>query len=129
MTHRRFWLACGYGFVVLVVYLSLTPEPVSTPNIDEVKSGHLLAYAWLMWWFAQLVAPRPARIKLATLLVLLGIGLEYAQGMTEHRTFAYSDMRDNTFGVIAGWIVALTPAGRVLAALDRAWTRHNSPRA
>jgi len=121
-------MACGWAAVILVIYLSLTPEPLSAPTIEEVKSGHLVAYGWLMWWFAQLVQGRRNRIKVATLLALMGIGLEYAQGLTDYRTFAYTDMRDNTLGVAVGWLVAMTPAGRVLAWLDGAWTRTRPPR-
>jgi VanZ family protein len=120
---RHAWLILGAGFVLLVVWLSLTPDPLDAPRVAEVKSGHFLAYAWLMLWFAQLVRAPRARLALALGLVALGVGLEFAQALTPHRTFAYADMRDDAIGVIVGWLCALSPLGRILPAIDRTLAR------
>ena len=120
---RRTWLVAGAGFVLLVVWLSLTPDPIDAPRVAEVKSGHVVAYAWLMLWFAQLVRGAGGRLALALGLLGLGIGLEFAQALTPHRTFAIADMRDDALGVIAGWACALSPLGRAFAAIERALAR------
>ena len=109
---RRAWRVGGTAFVLLVVYLSLTPNPVPVPNVGPFKAGHMAAYAWLMLWFAQLARVRQ-RIAIAVALALMGVVLEYLQDFTGHRTFAYSDMRDNAIGVAIGFALALTPLGRV----------------
>ena len=106
---RKFWLALGIGFVLLVVYLSLTPDPPELGIPQGLKIGHVIAYGWLMLWFAQLYRSAHRRGLLAATLCMLGIALEYVQGMTDYRGFEYSDMLINTGGVIVGWMGASTP--------------------
>lgn len=100
------WLAIGWALVLTVVYLSLTPQPVSIPVEQGDKVGHLAAYAVLMLWFAQLYYPAQRRLVLAVALVALGIGLEFAQLLTETRTFEIADMLADAAGVAIGWLAA-----------------------
>ncbi|HRN60546.1 MAG TPA: VanZ family protein, partial [Chiayiivirga sp.] len=52
-------------------------------------------------------------------LVLLGIGLEYAQGaFTDYRTLDMRDALANTLGVIAGLGTQLTPLRDLLLRID-----------
>jgi hypothetical protein len=120
---RRAWLAGGAGFVGLVIYLSLTPDPLAVPSVENVKTGHVLAYFWLMLWFSQLWHRSLPRLVLALALLALGVGLEYAQRQTGYRTFAYADMRDDLIGIAAGWAAATTVLGRVLAAGEALYAR------
>jgi len=119
MRPRALWLGLGWAFVVLVVYLSLTPEPIDLGRIDEVKVGHFLAYGWLVLWFSQLYRTLRARAAWAIGFALMGVALEYSQGLTEYRSFAYSDMRDNFFGAGMGFALGWTPLGNLLAAVER----------
>jgi VanZ family protein len=118
--YRKLWLGIGAGLVVLVIYLSLTPDPVDVGKIEEVKTGHFLAYAVLMLWFAQIYRSGRSRIAVGLLLVLMGVVLEYAQAMTGYRSFGYVDMRDNAIGVTAGLLLGATPLGRALSGVE-AW--------
>jgi VanZ family protein len=102
----------GTAFVLLVIFLSLTPKPLQVPDVGPFKAGHMLAYAWLMLWFAQLTAMR-RRLAIGVALAAMGVVLEYLQDFTGHRTFAYTDMRDNALGVAIGFALALTPLGRI----------------
>lgn len=117
MRLRPLWLAAGFAFVGLVVYLSLTPDPLQIPAPEGVKLNHILAYGWLMFWFAQLFAGG-TRLGIALALALMGVALEVLQGMTPYRVFSYSDMIQNAIGVGAGWLVSRTRAGRMLAAIE-----------
>ena len=117
---RKAWIACGYGFIALVIYLSLTPSPIPAPSIEGVKTGHVIAYAWLVLWFSQAYPRVRVRLAWATAFVLMGVALEYLQGMTGYRTFAYSDMWDNAIGVAVGLAMASTTLGRLFPELASA---------
>ncbi|HEV8517264.1 MAG TPA: VanZ family protein [Burkholderiales bacterium] len=103
---RALWLAIGWALVLTVVYLSLTPHPISIPVEQGDKVGHVVAYAALMLWFAQIYSPSRRRLLLAVALVALGIGLEFAQLFTETRTFEIADMLADGTGVAIGWLAA-----------------------
>jgi VanZ family protein len=115
---RARWRVLGGVFVGVVVWLSLTPSPLPAPHALGVDVGHVLAYAFLMAWFAQVDPARRARLGYALALCALGVALEVAQGFTSYRVLSASDMRDDALGVAAGWMLALSPAGQVLAWLD-----------
>lgn len=126
LRHERIWTLIGLGFVLVVVYLSLTPEPPDASRILDVKAGHFAAYAWLMLWFAQIHATHRTRFAIAIALVAMGVALEYIQGTTTYRTFAYADMIDNTLGVIAGWTLASTRLGGALGAIEMTLSRREA---
>ena len=105
----RLWTIVGIGFVLLVIYLSLTPDPPDLGAPEGMKVGHLVAYGWLMIWFAQIYRTMPRRLLLAAGFCALGIVLEYVQGMTDYRGFEYSDMVINSAGVALGLVLAWTP--------------------
>ncbi len=119
LRRRNFWIACGVAFVALVLYLSLTPNPIPEPQVGDFDAGHAMAYAWLMFWFAQVFPSTRERIVTAVAFCAMGIGIEYLQRMTGYRTFSYTDMRDDVTGVAIGWAVASTPLGHALAFLER----------
>jgi len=116
---RRWWIGFGVMFVLLVVYLSVTPDPLRAPTVENFKTGHILAYLWCMLWFAQALRRSRERIVVASFLVLLGIALEYVQRATGYRHFAYSDMVDDAIGVGVGWLLSFTPLGRLLGRQPR----------
>jgi VanZ family protein len=117
------WLWIGWALVLFVVYLSLTPEPISIPVEQGDKIGHLVAYAVLMLWYAQLYSSANGRLMLAGAFVALGIGLEFAQLFTDTRTFEIADMLADGVGVAIGWLVGpprtINFLGRVEAVLPR----------
>lgn len=122
LLYRYWWIALGWGFVLLVVYLSLMRAP-QTLDPKAFDAGHLLAYGWLMIWFAQLYRRSAARLVIATALFALGVALEFLQGTTDHRTFDYADMGMNALGVALGLLVARTPAQYALRWLERSIPR------
>ena len=103
---RSVWQAIGALLVALVVYLSLTPDPITLPGADGDKSGHVLAYATLMFWFAQLDARLRRRIGWATTFVAMGIALEFVQRAIGYRSFEVLDMLAGACGVAVGWLAA-----------------------
>jgi VanZ family protein len=103
---RRFWIVIGWFGVVLLIYLSLTPQPVDIPVEQGDKIGHILAYATLTYWWAQLLVATSQRRKVAAALLALGIAIEYVQGWTGWRNFDYYDMLADATGIALGWIAA-----------------------
>ena len=101
-------LALGFGFVGLVFYLSLAPDLPDTGVPNGMKIGHVLAYAWLMLWFAQIYRLNAVRYAGALTFCTMGIGLEYVQGLTDYRGFEYSDMLTNSAGVGIGLLLSHT---------------------
>ncbi|MEF3083321.1 VanZ family protein [Luteimonas sp. SMYT11W] len=109
------WIAAIAGVVVL----SLAPS-VPMPDVpDGDKLGHFLAYFALSAAAVQLYARWPALLGAGVGLVLLGIGLEYAQGaLTQTRMQDPADALANTLGVIVGLSTRLTPFRDVLLQFD-----------
>ncbi len=109
------WLSLGWGLALAVVYLSLTPNPPSAEFSQSDKLGHLLAYASLMGWWSQIDR---RHCRLALMFVLLGLALEIAQSLTDHRQGDILDMAANSVGVGLGWgVTRLWP--NWLYSLDR----------
>jgi VanZ family protein len=115
---KRAWIALGTLFVLLVIYLSLMPDPPDLGAPEGLKIDHVLAYAWLMIWFAQVYRAPWNRLSLALALCGMGILLEYLQGMTDYRGFEYSDMVINSSGVAVGFVLAQTPLQNGLKTLE-----------
>ena len=102
----RLWQAIGYALVLFVIYQSLNHQPIEITVVEGNLLGHFAAYGTLMLWFSQIHAPGRARVACATGFVLLGVCLEIAQGLTDHRTFDLFDVAANATGVALGWLLA-----------------------
>jgi VanZ family protein len=107
---RKGWLALGWLWVAAILWLSLTPvppQPFTFSFSDKVE--HMLAYLFLMGWFA-VVCRGSTRRLVAVLLVSMGIGVEILQGLSGYRYFEWADMAANTTGVLLAWL-AMDRAG------------------
>ncbi len=119
---RRPWLWSGVWClaVALVVVASLIPAP----ELGNLPSGtdkleHFLAYAALSAGAVQLYARWPSLLGAGLALVVMGIGLEHAQGvLTATRMADRWDALANTFGVIAGLATQLSPWRDALLRFD-----------
>ena len=117
---RFLWLTIGYALVVLVVYLSLTSNPVdmglSFPYED--KAYHAFAYFILMAWFAQIYHDKFQRNMIALIFVFMGVLLEYIQSFDPNRTAEFGDMIANATGVAIGFYLALTNVKNTLLKIE-----------
>lgn len=107
----RLWLGLWVAAIVVVVVVCLMPPPPLPPlpeNSDKIE--HLLAYFLLSAAAVQLFASRRALLWAALGLVLLGVGIEFAQGLlTSTRAADPRDALANTLGVALGMGTVLTP--------------------
>ena len=108
----RLWLGVWIALVIAVIALSLIPPPdlqVRLPrNVDKVE--HLLGYALLAFVALQLFAARRVLVGVACGLIVLGVGLEIAQGwlVPAVRSMDWRDAVANTLGVLLGFAPART---------------------
>ena len=111
LRHRRLWVAMSATLVAMVVYASLVPVlPVPVPGrFDKVE--HFATYCLLAVWFTGLY-PRVRYWKVVAGLIVLGLGLEVAQGVMQlGRSAEPFDMVANASGVVVGLLLALAATG------------------
>jgi VanZ family protein len=107
MQLRPLWLVLGWMLVLLIIYESLTPDPIGAPPVEQGdKLMHVAAYLVLMSWFANLYERSLERIVCVASCIALGVGLEFAQRWGGIRSFEYADMAADAAGVIIAWLVA-----------------------
>ena len=117
---RRLWIIVGWLGIAAVIYMSLTPRPPQLLGFAQAnRIGHVVAYASLMLWFAQLAVVPAQRLRYAGGLVALAVALEFAQLTTEYRTFSYMDMAAGAFGVAIGWVLAPPRLPNLLSIAER----------
>ena len=119
LRHPRLWCVLWCLAIAAVVVVSLMPPPPMPDFEDSDKWSHFLAYAVLAACAVQLFRNWPALLGAGLGLVLLGVGIEYAQdAFTADRMLDMRDGLANTLGVIAGLGTRLTPAHDLLLRLD-----------
>ncbi len=100
----RLWLVGGWFGIVITLVVSLMPPTLGNDDTHLDKAAHLLGYALLMFWWAQLVTRR--RWKLALAVVVFSIVIELLQGLTPDRLPDPFDALANAGGVLLGWLAA-----------------------
>ncbi len=123
LRHADLWRGVGFFGVAAVIWLSLTPEPPELRLDPSNWSGHGLAYAVLMGWFARIQYDEGTRRYVALALCLLGVTIECAQGLTPWRTFDVLDMVANAIGVAFGWLASPPRMPNGLPTIERLLAR------
>lgn len=120
---RRPWLWAGLWCVGVAATVVVSLMPV--PDLGRLPSGgdkleHFVTYAVLAAGAVQLYPRWRSLLSVGIGLVIMGIGLEYAQGaLTTYRMMDRADAFANTLGVIAGLGLQLTPWRDLLLRFDR----------
>ena len=116
---RWAWCALWCVAIAVVAAFSLMPAPDLPDAPGSDKLHHFLAYFALAASAVQLFARWPALLGAGLGLVLMGIGLEHAQGaMAFDRMAERMDALANTLGVIAGLATRLTPVHDLLLRVE-----------
>ncbi|AMN47207.1 hypothetical protein ACG33_08890 [Steroidobacter denitrificans] len=102
LRHPRTWLVLGWLMILVVVALSLMPgQKLPATGLND-KFQHGTAYALLALWFAG-IYPRSRYWLIAIGLLLLGVGIEFAQGaMSFGREADLRDVLANGGGIAVG---------------------------
>ncbi|PTA71440.1 hypothetical protein C9412_13010 [Stenotrophomonas sp. Nf1] len=106
----RLWCALwALAVLVVIVVCLIPPPPIPLPENSD-KGEHFLAYFILAGSAVQLFRRGRPLLWVGVGLVLMGIGIEFAQGaLTDDRMADPMDAIANTVGVLAGLATALTP--------------------
>ena len=115
----RLWLTLGWLLIALIVFLSLWSKPPELGIEQGDKFAHVIAYATLMLWFANIYPKKSDRIWLSLAFFAMGICLELLQGVSEFRRFSYADILANGFGVLLGLCLSNTGLSNSLLHLDK----------
>ncbi len=119
MHYRRLWLLLGWLYVLLVLYGSLSRVPdIDMPFDNTDKLIHFLMYFILAGWFVQLYSRRSQRIVILGSAILLGIIIEFLQGLTAYRSFDMLDALANSIGAISAFLLAGTSLALLLKRFD-----------
>lgn len=123
LRYVQWWRWGGYFLILVVVYCSLAPRAPEMDMQHGDKLGHFLAYGSLMFWFAQLAPLLGERLRWAFAFVLMGITLEFLQGLTSYRSCDVLDMLANAAGVFLGGLLGALPQLRIFARLERLFAK------
>ncbi|MCW8930182.1 MAG: VanZ family protein [Gammaproteobacteria bacterium] len=120
MHYRKLWLILGILYIGFILAGSLLREPDISIMSFEYKDKviHFTAYFILVAWFVQLYKKTSSRIIILVGAILLGVTIEYLQGMTAYRSFDYFDGIANSIGAICAFLLARTSFDSILSIID-----------
>jgi VanZ family protein len=108
--------------VLSVLVLSLIPIEVNLGEGSD-KLEHFVAYGAMSFWFGLLYVQRRWQLGFALGFVLMGVAVEYLQGMTDYRDFEVGDMVADALGAFLGFALLQTPLGNALVWVERIFDR------
>jgi uncharacterized protein YfiM (DUF2279 family) len=114
----RIWLLLGWGMVASVFVLSLIPIELDLGEGSD-KFEHFVTYAGLSFWFGMLHVERRRQLGFALAFILMGVLIEFLQGMTDYRSFEVADMAADATGALLGFVLLQTPLRNALARVER----------
>ncbi len=106
--------------VAAVAWMSLLPDvdmPGEFPGVDKLY--HLVGYGWLAFWPCFGFSRKRVGLAASLSMILLGCGLEYAQGHVPGRMASTWDMVANTAGVVLGILAGRLARLRFMPAFRR----------
>ena len=123
LKYKPLWLVIGYALLAVIVYLSLTSDPIEIDlGIDYLdKLMHTLAYFTLMFWFAQIYHVRTQLVMFAVAFICVGMLMEFIQSFDPARYAEFEDMIANTLGVVIAVLLARSELKNLLLKFERSF--------
>jgi VanZ family protein len=117
--YAKLWLTLGWLLVAAIIFLSLWPKPPQPFEFEQSdKLSHIIAYLILTLWFANIYPQRSSQVLMSVGFFVMGVCLEFLQGMMQYRTFSYIDMLANGIGILLALYLARTRLATYLLRLD-----------
>ena len=106
MNMQRVWWALGVALLAAAIVICLMPIQGVAPSLEwNDKASHLLGHGTLALYFSGLV-PRRSWWKIFAWLLLMGVGIEFAQHYTHWgREGDPRDVLANSIGALLGLVV------------------------
>ena len=119
--YRKIWLLLGTVYIIIIFLASLTKVPETQIELGHTdKLVHFALYFILVGWFIQLYEKNSSRLFILLFAILLGLLIEFLQGMTSYRSFDYLDEVANSIGALCAFFLAQTSFSSILQNID-AW--------
>ena len=119
MHYRTIWIFLGLIYIALILAGSLLRMPDINIYLSYTdKLVHFLMYFVLVGWFIQLYHQSGSRSLILLGAILLGLLIEFLQGMTSYRTFDFIDVIANSSGAIGAFLLAGTSFDSILGQID-----------
>jgi VanZ family protein len=124
----RFWWALGWGMALFILAGTLAPDRYVPDLHLWDKAEHALAFFGLTFWFGGLLS-RARYPAIATVMLLLGGGIELAQGaMNWGRDEDIMDFVADAVGVSMALILLYVGCGAWAQWVERLfWSTRESP--
>jgi VanZ family protein len=117
LRRKYWWLTVGVAWWLLIAVFSLVSPPHIPMAGGADKLYHAAGYGVLMGWWLQLF-PR-ARLLLAVVFILFGVGIEVLQSFHPLRHFDVWDMLANSSGVLLAWLLGRAPLDQLLYRFEK----------
>ncbi len=120
MHYKKQWFIVGIIYIGLILVGSLINIPEG--NFEKIEHNdkiiHFIMYFILVGWFVQLYQKPATRTLILTSAIILGMIIEYLQGMTPYRSFDLLDEIANSLGACCAYLLARTSFASVLHKID-----------
>lgn len=123
--HPRLWRGV-FALMIIGVFMGSLLPTSQLPDVDLMHNDKLLhfsAYFLLMAFAVQLRDAKAEWSRAAFALLLMGIVIEFLQHQSGFRRADIRDVYANAAGVVAGALIAWTPARAWLLALDQRFNK------
>ena len=115
--YKKLWLLIGGALVVLLLYGSLAPAKALPPLGGSDKLWHSGSYFVVMAYFSQIYWRVSQRLLIAAALIAHGVAIEFIQPYV-NREFDWFDALANGAGVVAAFLLSLSPLSSILRYVD-----------